>query len=266
MFTRRALLTTLPMALCLPAQATTGKPTSASQTEILHLAAARALAYTRELPDFICTETVRRSDNVRGLGWKLKDVLGLQVGISERREYYKLLTYNGRPTELSYRQVGGALTEGEFGSLLAEIFRPGIATFHWSKTLQLAGRTIQVFQYRVRREKATYHLEYGYRSGQPVSTTVGHKGLIWIDEETARVTRVEQAAEIPRSFPLKVSKTILEFSWVEIAGQRWLLPRHASSTMGNSEILTNNEVEFSNYRKFSADSSVTFVAPEREQP
>ena len=78
--------------------------------------------------------------------------------------------------------------------------------------------------------------------------------------------RVEQAAEIPRNFPLKVSKTILEFSWVEIAGQRWLLPRHASSTMGNTEILTNNEVEFSNYRKFAADSTVTFAEPESETP
>lgn len=266
MITRRALLTTLPLALRLFAKPAPSKPTQISQTEILHRAAARALAYTRELPDFICLETVRRSDNVRGVGWKLKDVLGLQVGISERREYYKLLTYNGRPTQLSYRQVGGALTEGEFGSLLAEIFRPGIATFHWSKTLQLAGRNVQVFQYRVPQEKATYHLEYGYRSGQPVSITVGHKGLVWIDEETARVTRVEQAAEIPRSFPLKVSKTILEFSWVEIADQRWLLPRHASYTMGNSEILTNNEVEFSNYRKFAADSSVTFAEPDVEQP
>ncbi len=53
---------------------------------------------------------------------------------------------------------------------------------------------------------------------------------------------------------------------VEIAGQRWLLPRHASSTMGNTEILTNNEVEFSNYRKFAADSTVTFAEPESETP
>ncbi len=261
MLTRRAFLTTLPLAIRLA-----GKPTSATQTQLLHQAAARALAYTHDLPDFICTETVRRSDNVRSLGWKLKDVLALQVGITERREYYKLLTYNGRPTKLTYRQVGGALTEGEFGSLLAEIFRPGAATFRWSKSLQLSGRTVQVFQYRVPQEKATYHLEYGYRSGQPVSTIVGHKGLVWLDEESARVMRVEQAAEIPRNFPLKVSKTILEFSWVEIAGQRWLLPRHASSTMGNTEILTNNEVEFSNYRKFAADSTVTFAEPESETP
>lgn len=256
MLTRRTALALLPLSL-----SGARKPSADRQTEILRIASAKALAYTRELPDFICTETVRRSDNVRGIGWKLKDILGIQIGISDRHEYYKLLTYNGRPTKLSYRQVGGALTEGEFGSLLAEIFRPGIAAFRWHKALQLAGRSIFVFRYRVPPERATYHLEYGYRSGKPQSTVVGHSGVVWLDEETARVVRIEQAAEIPRNFPLKVSKTILDFAWVQIAGQSWLLPRHASSTMGTAEVLTNNEVDFSDYRKFTADSTVVFEQP-----
>lgn len=151
MLTRRTALALLPLSL-----SGARKPSADRQTEILRIASAKALAYTRELPDFICTETVRRSDNVRGIGWKLKDILGIQIGISDRHEYYKLLTYNGRPTKLSYRQVGGALTEGEFGSLLAEIFRPGIAAFRWHKALQLAGRSIFVFRYRVpRKERPT---------------------------------------------------------------------------------------------------------------
>ena len=104
MLTRRTALALLPLTL-----SGARKPSADRQTEILRRASANALAYTRELPDFICTETVRRSDNVRGIGWKLKDVLGIQIGISDRREYYKLLTYNGRPTKLSYGQVGGAL-------------------------------------------------------------------------------------------------------------------------------------------------------------
>jgi hypothetical protein len=248
MLTRRALLA----ALALP---------KGRESAILHDAAARALAYTRELPDFICTETIRRSDNVRGSGWRLKDVLEVQVGIANRREYYKLLTRNGQPTTMDYRQMGGALTEGEFGSLLAEIFRPGAAEFRRKRQLTLAGRTLHVFTYRVPAEKATYRLEYGYRSGKPQSTVVGHKGEVWIDEASGRATRLEQTAEIPRGFPVRVSKTTLEFSWIEIADTQWLLPSHAVSIMGSAEVLTSNDVSFSDYRKFSAESSVAFEEP-----
>lgn len=248
MLTRRALLA----AFALP---------KARQDSILKEAALRALAYTRELPDFICTETIRRSDNVRGSGWRLKDVLEVQVGISARREYYKLLTRNGSPTTLSYRQVGGALTEGEFGSLLAEIFRPGAATFRRKREMKLAGRGVEVFTYEVPPDKATYRLEYGYRSGEPQTTRVGHKGEVWIDHETSRILRVDQTAIIPKWFPLKVSKTTLDFGWTEIGGQQWLLPRQSSSIMGSQEILTKNEVAFRDYRRFSAESSIAFEEP-----
>ncbi|MCU1330264.1 MAG: hypothetical protein JWN34_5634 [Bryobacterales bacterium] len=248
MLTRRAILA----AFALP---------TARQASLLREAAARALAYTRELPDFVCTESIRRSDNVRSSGWRTKDTLEVQVGIANRREYYKLITRNGSPTTLSYRQAGGALTEGEFGSLLAEIFRPDAANFSRKREMKLGGREIAVFAYEVPSERATYRLEYGYRSGQPQTTRVGHKGEVWIDAESSRVVRVDQTATIPKSFPLKVSKTTLDFAWTEIAGTEWLLPRQSISIMGSNEILTRNEVVFRDYRRFTADSSVVFEQP-----
>ena len=125
----------------------------------------------------------------------------------------------------------------------------------------LNGRAAFVFKYRVPPENATFHLEFGYRSGKPQSTVVGHRGRAWIDRETLQVVRLEQAAEIPRDFPLKTSNTTLEYSWTDIAGRTWLLPARASVIMGTREILTRNEVEFSDFRKFAADSSVVFEDP-----
>jgi len=256
MQTRRVLLATIG---ALPLWAA-DKPSSDRQTALLKEAARLAIAYTLGLPNFVCTQNIRRSDNVNGIGWRVKDYLGVQVGISDRREYYKLLTYNGRPTTLSYRAVGGALTEGEFGSLLADVFRPGAATFRWKRSFLVAGRTVEVFSYRIPLDRATYHLEYGYRTGKQ-STLVGHKGEVWIDSQSSRVTRIEQTAEIPKSFPLKVSRTTLDFAWVDIGGEQWLMPRRAGSLMGNYELLTANEVEFTDYRRFSADSAITFEQP-----
>jgi hypothetical protein len=232
-----------------------------SHEAILAEASKNALTWVRDLPDFLCTETIRRSDNIRGSGWRVKDVLGVQVGISGKREYYKLLTLNGRPSTLDYRKVGGALTEGEWGSLPAEIFRPRAARFEWKGETEVRGRRAYTFRYRVPPENATFHLEFGYRSGKPQATVVGHRGMAWIDRETLQVVRLEQAAEIPKDFPLKVSKTTLDYAWADIAGANCLLPVRAVVTMGTREILTRNEVEFGDYRRFASDSRIAFEDP-----
>ena len=254
--TRRAFLLGLAVPL-----AGFAKPTRDLQTAALNEASRHALAYTLELPDFICMETVRRSNNVRGSGWRVKDILRVQLGIAEHKEHYKLVTLNGRPTNLSYRSLGGALTEGEWGSLLGEVFRPGAATFRWERQGTAGGRPAYIFSFYVPPENATFHLEFGYRSGEPQSTVVGHKGLEWIDLETQQVTRIEQTAVIPRDFPLKTSKTTVDYTWIDIAGRNWLLPSKASTIMGTRDLVTRNEVEFRDYQKFAADSSVTFEQP-----
>ncbi len=253
MVTRRAVLATFPGILTAAAG-----PTLERQTELLREASAKAFQYARKLPDFTCLETIHRWRRPLGDGWLLQDKIRAQIGIASGREYYKLLTWNELQTQLSYRQVGGALTEGEFGSLLAEIFHPNTAAFRFSKTFRLDGKTLFVYQYQVPQERATYHLEYRARDGKGQSVVVGHRGLVWIDEATQRVLRIEQTAQIPRGFPLRSSKTVLEFAWFDIAGTKWLMPSHSIVTMGGSELRIRNEVDFSEYRRFTAESSITF--------
>lgn len=82
-------------------------PLSPEATQIIEKARELALEYTANLPNFICTETIRRSQVPRSQRWKLVDTIALDVAFSDQGERYNLLTINGKPTRKSFKEVGG---------------------------------------------------------------------------------------------------------------------------------------------------------------
>jgi hypothetical protein len=52
--------------------------------------------------------------------------------------------------------------------------------------------------------------------------------------------------------------TDLEYGPVNISGQEMILPLKASENVREGKRLMRNEIQFVNYRKYSADSTVTF--------
>ena len=102
-------------------------PSAAEQVQIWNAAHDNALRYTESLPDFICSEVVRRYTDLYAKGeWKLEDTLALKLTYFDRREEYKLTTVNNRPTGLSYEQLrrrhhGGRIRKHAGGDFRAEI-------------------------------------------------------------------------------------------------------------------------------------------------
>jgi hypothetical protein len=88
-----------------------------------------------------------------------------------------------------------------------------------------------------------------------------YKGTIWIDKESRRVLRIEQeAVNMPRDFAYDTNESSLEYGFVNIDGRSYLLPVNSVNEAcgtGTSSC-SRNVIQFKNYRKFSADSSVTF--------
>src|SRR5271157_4318028 len=100
------------------------KPMAREQSYALEEAARNSLNYAASLPDFICTESVRRYEDMKlkeKQNWELKDTLSLKLSYFEHVEDYKLVAVNGKSTYRSYLEVGGAVSQGEFGSLLLSI-------------------------------------------------------------------------------------------------------------------------------------------------
>ncbi len=234
-------------------------PTVEEQRRLVHDAQDVAIHYALSLPDYICSEVVRRYDNIRG-GMDLRDTLEIKLSYFDQREDYRLLTVNGRPTVRGYENVGGAISQGEFGSMLYAIFGGETkATFEWNHWTTLRKRPAHVFSFRIRTENSQYALRYG--SGSTLgsrSAIVGQHGFVYIDKETRQVLRIAADADVPRGFPVQQASTLLDYDFTTIGGRQFLLPLHAEVRMTAGQLHTRNLVEFHGYRKFTGESTITF--------
>jgi len=237
-----------------------GPPAMDELRRMLSQARQTALAYAVSLPDFMCTEVVRRYIGETN-AWSPKDTLQLKLTYFEHREDYKLLTINGHATQKTYEEAGGSISEGEFGSILLQVFETRAAgQFRWDHWTTLRKRPVAVLSYRVTPEHSTYHLAFGWvgQNGRD-SVVVGQHGFAYIDRETDQVLRIWAAADsIPEDFPVQETATMLDYDFTEISGRRYLLPLRADVRIASVQLRTRNVVEFQSYQKFGADTTITF--------
>lgn len=220
-----------------------------------------AINYTKRLPDFICTQVIRRYYDPTGLEfWRRQDVITVRLSYFEQKEEYKIMLMNGAPTEVGIDKVDGAISTGEFGSMLREVFEPASETeFRWLRWATLGGRRMHVIEYRVRQERSKWSVSY-QRSQQ---ITPGYHGLIYVDRDSRMISRLTLEAEgIPPSFPVQQAGTTLDYDFVNIGGADYMLPLKYTVKMREAKYLAKNETEFRMYRKFGADTAITFDIPE----
>ena len=235
-------------------------PGPEEQDRIIKAASEYALNYTKQLPDFICTQVTRRYYDPTGLEfWRSSDVITARLSYFEQKENYKLTMINGRLTDKAYDSIDGATSTGEFGSMMREIFEPGTdATFRWERWATLRGKRAHVYSYLVAQPRSRWRIDYEKR----LDITPGYKGLIYIDRDTEMVMRITlEAVDIPATFPVQQASTVLDYDYTDIAGNEYMLPLKAVVRMREGKNLVKNEVEFRLYRKFAAEATVTFDTP-----
>lgn len=253
----------LPAPTGPPAFSSPPPPDAAAQDRVLQSAAVHSLDYAASLPDFICTEMVRRYEDVQPRekpNWSLKDTLTVKLSYFSHAEDYKLEAINGHPTYRNFNEVGGAVSEGEFGSLLLSLFRGADRTrFAWDHWTTLRGRPALVYRFRIPLEESEYNVQYARGDVGPISAHSGQSGFIEVDQATNRVLRIYAVAQdLPPDFPVTNVTTLLDYDFVDISGQQYLLPLHALVRMGTHWVQTRNEVSFEAYRKFGSDTTITF--------
>jgi len=249
-------------ALALPAWAQAPAPSADEQARILDDARVAAIRYTSALPDFLCDQVVRRY-KPRGEGWKLNDTLLVRLAFTNRREEYTLVARNGRTTRLDYQQLNGAGSTGEFGSLLMRIYHPASHTdFEWRRWAELRGRRTLVFAFHIPRGFNRHTLNHRAKNGFAQSTPVADRGEVFVDVETRQTVRiVTSSEEIPPGFPIVSETTTLDYDFADVAGARYLLPLRAEVLMTTLATRMRNEIEFTGYRRFAADATITFETP-----
>jgi hypothetical protein len=217
-----------------------------------------AAAFSGSLPNFFCRQLTTRFDSDRPKdGWQAHDTISADLAYENGGESYTNVKLGNKPQK-SMEDVGGAWSTGEFASLVDDLFDPSTAaTFRRSGQDTIAGRSATTFKFDVPRERSHWRVMTTAQLYYPA-----FRGTVWIDRETSRVLRLEiESRNMPLLFPLVKVETAVDYEFVRLAAtQPFLLPTTSevlSCEQGSSRC-TRNRIEFRNYRKFGAESGITF--------
>jgi hypothetical protein len=217
-----------------------------------------AVMYLEGLPNFFAKQMTTRyaTENVRQ-GWQAQDVITADVAYEDGHESYKNIRIGNKPTNKSMEDLPGTRSSGEFATLLIQVMDPASqATFRRGGTDTVHGRSAFTYKFEVTRTLSRWRVESPSELYYPA-----YGGTIWIDRETSRVVRIEQdARKIPPLFPFDTIETTADYDYVRLETQSFLLPVESEvlSCQRGSSVCSRNKIEFRNYRKFGAESDITF--------
>lgn len=265
---------TLLISAALLAPAPVWSQTAPDPASMLQSVRAAALAWSGKLPDFICTQTTRRDV------WNTNDSAVLGTGISGggplrsgpnlaarsgqeiteqvtyigQKENYQVLSIDGRKVSgVSHLQLHGAITAGEFGSALHDIFDPAShTTFTPGKVVNVHGRHTWVFGFRVPKEHGNIVILH-----EPDrEIVVPYAGQIFVDPAALDVVRIHSMLELPSGLPLLHAETTVDYRLVTIAGRKYNLPWHSEVRLQDLTSTYDNTIDFRHYHEFVAETKI----------
>ncbi len=221
-----------------------------------------AFAFTDTLPNYVVKQFTTRyqSDTATrgGTSWQPLDIVTADVVAENGKESYKNLTVNGKPAKDA--EASGSWSEGEFASTLQAILSPASdALFTNKRSSQISNRPAWRYDYSIEQPRSNWRVVAGGSTYRPA-----YGGAIWIDKETSRVLRIEmQARNLPRDFAMDAVESTLDYDFVSIGAKKYVLPVHSESLtcVRGTATCSRNVIEFRNYKKFGADSSISFDSP-----
>ena len=259
------------------------RPPDAEANELLERTRAATLAAAAAMPDFIVKQLIKRSYAYGTTSnWIPQDNLTIAVGYrANAGEEYKVLAVNGIPLSQEAKQshdyskdvAPGTTSSGvEYISAVADVFKPESKTeFKLADTDLIQGRRTLVFEYQIEKPFSTLNLSASEGPSDSTSSTatVGSRGRVWIDRETNRVLRFEQiATEIPGDFPITAASSLIDYDWVTINENKYLLPTHSeillTDVRGSQSQQSRNEIRFRGYQKFGAELKVIDEIDEKD--
>ena len=232
-------------------------PRRYTDEQIIRDARAAAGAFSAGLPDYLVQQvTTRFFATGFPTHWQEIDEVTADLAYVGGKEDYRNIRINGNP--VSNPERSGTWSTGEFGTTLEDLMSPITdATFKRRGEEKMVGRTAVVYDYTV----AQVHSHWTMVSPDGRQYKPAYEGAVWIDKDSRRVLRIElRATTFPRDFTISRAECKLQYAWVKIEQKSYLLPSASENIgcMSGSGACTRNVLEFKNYRKFTADSNITF--------
>jgi hypothetical protein len=220
--------------------------------------------YLDELPDFICQEDIQRYFDYDGSGaWEKADTLVYELTYNRKKESYRPINSVGRPVTRALEDVKGAYSTGDFASGLASLFDSETKTiFKPAGKETLGKRQTILYDFRVPKESSKLVL----KAEGSAPMVVGYSGTVWIDAETKKVLRIDQALDdLPASNPVTHSESSVDYDFIKLRGLDidFLLPTRAEFIIANrrQKHYFRNIIHFKFYRKFETDVKIIDDVP-----
>ena len=224
-------------------------------------------------------------------GWRLEDTAVEDVDYYEHGETYHTRTLNGAPEDRTVTEVRGSYSRGEFGSVLRVTFAPASqARFQWDHWERLRHQRVAVFSYSIDRAHSQYWVccismgsmtVNGVRREQRQRWNSAYRGYVYADADTGIIVRFTlRNVDIPPDYNMVDARNVLDYSPVTVAGQQFWLPvsgiHYSRSATGRRRLTSKklghppdspsrwrDEIQFSNYRRLGAESTITFPTEDK---
>jgi len=238
----------LAAALCMPASA----------DDVLPRIREKMATVLLRQPNYTCTETVERSQQVVGSHARIEDTLRLEVALVDGTEMF---AWPGSK-QFEDREVGELVSTGMFGNgnfaIYARIlFLTNAPVFENREDTQLGGRPAWRYDFRVSRLRSGNRLRVNQREA-----VVGFHGSFYVDPVTLEVRRLEVVAEdIPAELELSAAETRVDYARLRIGDDEFLLPVESELMMATPNSVGRNWIRFSSCRRFSGESTLSFDDP-----
>lgn len=248
-------------------------PSEQEAAEVLEKARKATQSAIDDMPDFVVKQIIARSAAYAGTGnWKPLDNVIIAVSYStEKGEQYRVLAVDGAPVQSeagnNYSNLSGSTTGGEFVEDLSRLFKPESKTeFKVLTTDVVRNQPSLVYEFEILLENnknggVGFKTPNGPKDFTFTTVPAGQKGKVWIDRKNGRVLRIEfKATDIPADFRVRAFESSIDYDWVEIAGDKYLLPvlsdNRFTSREGNQLFQDRNLIRFKNYQKYGTDVKI----------
>ena len=236
-----------------------GRP-EADWPRFLESVRAKALAYTDELPNFICTQSTQRHVLHAQRGWRPIDSFVAELTYFNKEEHYKILSVGDTTTrDATIETLSGTTSTGEFGTAVRSLFDPVANTsFRLEGRAQSNGHEAVRIGYEVPQKPQGRTITFNKRT-----IATAYQGRCWIDPTSFQLVRLEyRALDIPKRFPIIRSEGATDYDLADIEGRKYWLPVRAEVLLhvdipDEGRVHTKNVIEFKQYRKFETEVRIS---------
>lgn len=219
----------------------------------------RALEYVRGLPNLTCRLITKRMTDRRGTGeWQEIGTLEEMMTYIDGKERHAKV-YASNPEAA---RSAGVDSRGEFGGIMEAIFDlKAAAEFKWEGWAEVDGAPVHVFDYQITQKTSTFVMNWNARP--PLSWKPAFSGKVYADARTLEIRRITlKAGSAPPKFPFRSVAFDIRYDTAHIGDTDVVVPVAANvETQIGKRKLVRNDLAFRDYRKWGAETKLSFEKP-----